>query len=193
MDGLHQIIPAILPKDEKDLEEKLEALPSEITFFHMDVLDPPVGGDIWTEKNFRDFEVHLMVEEPEKLLTKWIERGAKRLSIHKISPELAKYREQAEIGFAVELDKPLEEVMPFFDFVDFIHLMSIDKIGEQGHPLNEKIFDRIKLLREKYPRMPISIDGGVSIHNYRKLLELGADRLIVGAHFEDLWNSLKKS
>src|SRR3989338_11309712 len=99
---MHEIIPAILPKDEKDLEKKLEALPADITFFHMDVLE----DDIWTEKNFRDFEVHLMVENPERILSTWIERGAKRLSIHKISPELAKYRDGAEIGFAVELDQP---------------------------------------------------------------------------------------
>jgi len=186
---MHEIIPAILPKDTEDLEAKLRALPGSITLFHMDVLEE----DIWTDKNTRDFEVHLMVGDPESIMERWIERGAKRISIHTPSAKLAEYRGEAEIGYAIELDKPLEEYMPFFDFVDFIHLMSIDEIGEQGHPFDEKVFDRIKILQEKYPNLPISVDGGVSLKNYEKLIELGADRLIVGAHFQELWNSLTKS
>ncbi len=186
---MHEIIPAILPKSEEDLKEKLASLPAEITFFHMDVLEE----DIWTEGVSRDFEVHLMVEEPEKIMAKWIKRGAKRLSIHTVGVSLAQYREKAEIGLAVELDKPLDGVFPFLDFVDFVHVMSIDEIGEQGHALDEKVFDRIKILQEKYPKLPIAVDGGVNVKNYQKLLDLGADRLVVGSAFLELWNSLKKN
>lgn len=185
---MHEIIPAVLPHTVEELERGLEELPGSITFFHMDVLE----DDIWTDKNTRDFEVHLMVEDPDKILPTWIERGAKRVSIHKPSAALTQYRDKAEIGYAVEIDKPLEEFMPFFDFVDFIHLMSIDEIGKQGEPLDEKIFERIRLLQDKFPDKPISIDGGVSLENYQKLLDAGADRLIVGSHFKELWNSLTK-
>ncbi len=184
---MHEIIPAVLPHSIEELEEQLTALPAEITFFHMDVLEE----DIWTNSNTRDFEVHLMVENPEEIMGKWIERGAKRLSVHTAGASLAQYREKAEIGLAVELDKPLEEVLPFLDFVDFVHVMSIDEIGAQGHTLDEKVFDRIKILQEKYPNLPIAVDGGVTLNNYQKLLDLGADRLIVGAHFKKLWESLK--
>lgn len=183
---MHEIIPAILPHTTEELEKSLSELPNSITFFHMDVLEE----DIWTDKNTRDFEVHLMVQNPEQVLPVWIERGAKRISIHKPSAVLAQYRDRAEIGYVVEIDKPLEEFMPFFDFVDFIHLMSIDDIGKQGEPLDEKIFGRIKILQEKFPDKPIAVDGGVNVNNYQKLLELGADRLIVGSHFKELWNSL---
>ena len=184
---MHEIIPAVLPKDEKDLEAKLAALPVSVTFFHMDVLEE----DIWTPTNTRDFEVHLMVEDPDAIIGKWIERGARRVSVHQPSAKLAEYRGKAEIGYAVELEKPLEDFLPFFDFVDFIHLMSIDEIGEQGHQFDEKVFDRIKKLQELYPDKPISVDGGVSVENYEKLLELGADRLIVGSHFKKLWDYLQ--
>jgi ribulose-phosphate 3-epimerase len=185
---MYEIIPAVLPHSVEELEKELTELPGSITFFHMDVLEE----DIWTDKNTRDFEVHLMVAEPERFMDRWIERGAKRISIHEPSGKLAEYRGKAEIGYAIELDRPLEEFMPFFDFVDFIHLMSIDEIGEQGHTLDEKVFDRIKVLQEKFPNMPISVDGGVTLSNYQKLLDLGADRLIVGSHFKELWSSLTK-
>jgi len=185
---MHEIIPAILPKGEKDLEEKIAALPPEITFIHYDVLEE----NIWVPIP-QDFEVHLMVEEPERLFSKWIERGAKRLSTHVVTPELAKFRGQAEIGLAVELDKPLSEVIPFVDFVDFIHLMSIEEIGAQGHPLDERIFARLAELQKQFPNVPIAVDGGVNKDNYQKLLDLGADRLIVGSGFKDLWQTLKTS
>lgn len=186
---MHEIIPAVLPHSIEELEAQLSALPPEITFFHMDVLEE----DFWTGSNTRDFEVHLMVEKPGRLFAKWIERGAKRISCHEITPELAEYRGKAEIGLAVALEKPLEEVLPFVDFIDFIHLMSIEEIGAQGHPLDERIFARLAEIQEKFPNTPISVDGGVNKNNYQKLLELGADRLIVGSGFPELWQSLKTS
>ena len=185
---MHEIIPAILPTSEKDLEEAIASLPPEITFIHLDVLE----DDIYIEFP-QDFEAHLMVEEPEKIMQKWIDRGAKRLSVHTAGISLAQFRDKAEIGLAVDLDKPLDQVTPFVDFVDFIHLMSIEKIGAQGHPLDERIFARIAEIQKQFPNVPISVDGGVNIRNYEKLLVLGADRLIVGSGFNELWNSLKKN
>jgi len=169
---MHEIIPAILPHSVEELEKSLAELPGSITFFHMDVLEE----DIWTDKNTRDFEVHLMVEDPDSIIERWIKRGAKRVSIHKPSAALVQYRDRAEIGYAV----------------DFIHLMSIDDIGKQGEPLDDKIFGRVKLLQEKFPDKPISVDGGVNLNNYQKLLDAGTDRLVVGSHFKEIWNSLTK-
>ena len=183
---MHEIIPAILPKGEDDLKTKIAALPPEITFIHFDVLEE----DIWSPIP-QDFEVHLMVKDPEAIMGRWMERGAKRISCHIVTPKLAEYRGKAEIGLAVEIEKPLEEVLPFVDFIDYIHLMSIDEIGEQGHPLDERIFARLGELQAKFPNVPIAVDGGVNKNNYQKLLELGADRLIVGSGFPELWHSLK--
>lgn len=186
---MHEIIPAVLPHSVEELEDQIAKLPPETTFFHMDVLE----DDIWTGSGGRDFEVHLMVEEPEKIMDRWIERGAKRISVHEVTPKLAEYRSKAEIGLAVALEKPLDEVLPFVDFIDFIHLMSIEEIGAQGHPLDERIFARLSEMQEKFPNVPISVDGGVNVNNYQKLLELGADRLIVGSGFKELWQALKTS
>jgi ribulose-phosphate 3-epimerase len=183
---MHQIIPAVLVKSIEELEEKTKALPPEITFIHLDVLEE----DIYSSFP-QDFEVHLMVKDPESIMQRWIDRGAKRISTHMVTPKLAEFRGQAEIGLAINLDTPLEEVLPLLDFVDFIHLMSIDEIGAQGHPLDERIFKRLAEVQEKFPNTPISVDGGITKDNYLELLKLGADRLIVGAHFPELWEALK--
>lgn len=184
---MSEIIPAILPKDAEDLAAKVAALPLEIPFIHLDVLEE----DIWTEIN-KDFEAHLMVASPDKIVERWVKRGAKRIIIHKLEKEIGKFRGQVEIGLGVELDVPLEEVFSLIPKIDFIHLMSIDAIGTQGDDFEPRIFDRIKLVKEKFPQMAISIDGGINTNNYQALQDAGADRLIVGSGFEDLWKLLTK-
>ncbi|MEK7176045.1 MAG: hypothetical protein AAB695_01580 [Patescibacteria group bacterium] len=185
---MNEIIPAILPKDIQDLADKAAQLPLEIPFIHLDVLEE----DIWAQIN-KSFEAHLMVESPEKIAGKWLERGAKRIIVHKVDDSIIKCRDKAEVGLGVEIDRPLEEFFPFLGFVDFIHLMSIEEIGEQRHPFDERIFDRIKEVKEKFPQLPISVDGGINLENYKKLQEVGVNRLIVGSHFKEIWNSLTKS
>ncbi len=174
---MNEIIPAILPENINDLKEKISALPTEITFIHLDVLEE----DIWTPID-RDFEAHLMVEEPEKIIERWVSRGAKRIIAHKFINTRG-----AEFGLAFEMKDPIENA----EKVDFVHLMSIDEIGEQGHAFDLKVFDRIREVRERFPKVKISVDGGISAENYQELIEAGADRLIVGSHFKDLWSRTK--
>lgn len=183
---MNEIIPAILPVDEKDLVKKVGELPLEIPFIHFDVIE---GEEIWAPMD-KDFEVHLMVDNPGSIASKWVERGAKRIIVHEVDSALSSCRENAEVGIAIEVDKSLDEFAPFFDFVDFIHLMSIKEIGHQGHPFDERVFAHIKEAKEKYPHLPVSVDGGITLENYKKLQEAGADRLVVGSHFKEIWNSL---
>ncbi len=182
---MSEIIPAILPKSVEDFIAKVMSLPAAIRFFHMDALEE----DIWAPVD-RDFEVHLMVEEPERIVDRWLERGAKRMIVHKVDKALTRARDKAEIGLGVEIDRSLDEFAPFLGYVDFVHLMSIKEIGHQGHPFDARVFDRIKEVKERFPELPISVDGGISLDNYESLQEAGAARLVVGSHFQEIWDSL---
>src|SRR3990167_2301539 len=99
---------------------------------------------------------------------------------------------EKDIYTGIEFNVPLEEMLPSIAKVDFIHLMSITQMGEQGHPFESGIFDRIKKVREKFPQVEISVDGGINTDNYQKLLDLGVNKLVVGSGFKKLWNSLTK-
>lgn len=187
MNPIDKIIPAILPKSVEEAAEKIAALPVEAKIFHYDVLEE----DIWSEPG-RDFEAHLMVKDPEAIAWVWADRGAKRLIVHSLGEWSDKLRGKVEIGLGVEMHVPLEEVFALAPQADFIQLMSIVEIGAQGHPLDERIFDRIKAVREKFPEVTISVDGGINTSNYRALLDAGADRLVVGSAFKELWAEIKK-
>ena len=67
--------------------------------------------------------------------------------------------------------------------------MGNDKIGMSGVTLDEKVYDRIKLLREKYLDLPIEVDIGVNEQTAPLLVEAGATKLITGSV---LFNSIDK-
>ncbi len=184
---MSEIIPAILATSVPDLDSKLAQIPKEIEFVHIDVLE----NDVWKDIG-RNFETHLMVAEPEKIIGRWVDRGAKRIIVHESSPEILEYRGKVEIGLEIEMREFLVKELEQAPFVDFIHIMSIDEIGEQGHPFNQKVFDRIRQVKEKFPLAVISVDGGINTTNYQALKDAGADRLVVGSGFKDLWNLLTK-
>lgn len=188
---MNDIIPAILATSTSDLIAKIFQLPNEVEYVHIDVLEE----DIWVPID-RDFEAHLMVKEPEKIISKWIERGAKRIIVHSLGSSLGNLVSklpEVEIGLGVEVHTPLENIFPLLPQVNFIHLMSIDALGTQGDNFEPIIFDRIKEVKKNFPQIPISIDGGINTTNFQALRDTGADRLVVGSGFKDLWNSLTKN
>lgn len=185
---MSEIIPAILAKDVSDLEQKISELPEEIEIIHLDMLEE----DIWVELK-HNFEVHLMLADPGTVCHKWLNRGAKRLIVHKLDDKILAEKGAVEIGLGVKFEIPIEETFHIIPQVDFLHLMSIDNLGTQGDNFEPRTFDKIKKVREKFPQILISVDGGIDISNYRELERSGVDRLIVGSHFKDLWKSLTKN
>ncbi len=138
-----------------------------------------------------------MLKDPEAKCEEWIRAGVERLIVHIEAFEteellktfLEKLRGQfgdadhlkIDIGLGVNLETPISQVLPNVSGCDFIHLMSIAELGEQGHPFEEGIFDKIKELRLAYPDVVISVDGGVNAENALRLIEAGVDRLVVGS------------
>ena len=171
-----EIIPAVLLKNSEELEKTLETLSDVNPYIHLDVLEK----DIWVEME-NEFEVHLMVENPEVIIDRWVDRGAKRIIVHKLDEDILMHRGIVEIGLGVKLDEPLGEIFPLVQQVDFLNLMSISEIGEQGHPFDERIFARIKEIKQMFPEIVIVVDGGINLENSENLLEIGVDRLVVGS------------
>ncbi len=182
-----KIIPAILPTDIEDFKQKLSDIPEEIELLHLDILDKDIA--LATDKSL---EVHIMADDPRELAKSWTKRGIERIIVHFLSEEILALKENIEIGLGVEMQVPIENIFPLVDKVDFIQLMSIEKIGGQGHPFESEVFDRIKKVREKFPTIPISVDGGVNIENIKALEDAGVDRVVVGSGFKELWSSQKK-
>jgi len=169
-----------------------------------DALKPFVEGkEEFPFSNDISHEVDLMVANPEKEVFRWMCVGTKRLIFHIESVDNIACKEliatvgsnnsydivgddrsfvqRVELGVALNIETPNKNIEAVLPNVDFIQCMGIAKIGYQGQPFDERAIQKIKDLREVYPDVIISVDGGVNLETAPKLIEAGANRLVSGS------------
>ena len=210
------IIPAILTDSSDTLKEQLQKVAGLTDRVQIDVVDgqfasPPTWpyseqhtlkeDELLSYGPFQ-YEVDLMVQNPMEVAPLWVEAGANRLTIHsesiddfslvnKTLREQLGYEkgfapELLSIGLALQMDTNLHSVEEHLAAIDYVQFMGIAKVGVQGQPFDERVYERIEHFRKHYPQVPIQVDGGVSLESAPKLLSLGVSRLVVGSR---LWGS----
>ncbi|MEK7609503.1 MAG: hypothetical protein AAB470_00065 [Patescibacteria group bacterium] len=206
-----EIIPAILPKDFSELEEKIGLVQDYVKTVQIDVCDGQFTPQAsWPYKKHDDsfekiqkeenglpgwktlnFEIDLMANKPEEKVDGWVRAGATRIILHvesrgDVGQAIKILKDRAEIGLALNIDTPISEIgNPKFAIdegsIQFIQLMGIDRIGFQGQAFDSKVIEKIKEIKKMYPQFSVSVDGGVSLENAVQLIDAGADRLVVGS------------
>ena len=132
-----------------------------------------------------------MVEKPEEELKQWMS-FADRVLVHAEATDyLADIIESFDgapikLGVVLKVGTPLDILDEFVGKIEYVQLMSIDTLGYYGGKFDEKIYERIVKVRSMYPEMIIGVDGGVTLTNASKLIEAGANNLVVGSA---IWDS----
>ncbi len=211
-----EIIPAILPEDFAEVEEKISLIKDFVKTVQIDVCDGQfTPSATWPYKKHDDsfdkivreeeglpgweklnFEIDLMANKPETLVDEWVSAGATRIIIHveatgDISAAVDELAGRVEVALALNIDTPISVIESFKEKIQGIQLMGIDQIGFQGQEFDTKVIDKVKEVRSAYPDMPISIDGGVSLENAKQLISAGATRLVVGSAIFNAGNYLE--
>lgn len=144
-----------------------------------------------------DFELDLMVSGAIENFDIYTKLGPKRIIFHLEAMEDINsfknflegidfyIRDLIQIGIAIENKTEIEKLFPLINHVDFIQCMGIEHIGFQKQKFDEGVIEKIKSLREKFPDLVISVDGGVNLNTAKILIEAGANRLIVGSAIFD--------
>ena len=201
-----EIIPAIMPRDYEDLDEKVNLFVGVVPMVQLDIMDGKfVPACTWPypkDAHFDaialeeegmprwediDFEVDLMVSNPEDVVEKWVRAGVNRIIVHVESmKDFEKIRGIVpggliELGLAINTTTPVSSIDQYLPRVDFVQCMGIARIGFQGESFDERVFEQIKALRSAYPDLPISIDGSVNVDTAKRLVDAGATRLVSGS------------
>jgi ribulose-phosphate 3-epimerase len=202
-----EIIPAILPRDFAEIEEKVELVKGLCPLVQIDICDGKfVTSTTWPYKkpdeNFErilhedrgmpawenmNYEFDLMIDNPtDDDARKWLSAGAERIVLHlesskDLNPVIAVLTGLVEIGIAISVKTDIKEIARYSDKIQFIQCMGIRKIGYQGQNFDPGTVERVKELRIMYPNLKIQIDGGVSMENASLLKHAGADRLVEGS------------
>ncbi len=188
-----QIIPAIIAKDFKDLQEKIEKVEPYVEWAQIDVMDGQfVDNNTWNNpvelKRLRtnlNLEIHLMLQEPEKIIDYWKSVGVKRLTVHfestnQLAKVINKIKEaDLEVGLAINPKTPIEVVDQFISQLDLVLIMSVEP-GYGGQEFLEGTLKKITSLRQKYSDINIEVDGGINMKTASLVINAGANLLVSG-------------
>lgn len=213
-----EIIPAIMPYGMLDLREKCQRVVNYFSLVQIDVMDGVfVPGTTWPYLEGRaafdriirgeeempywdtlNYEIDLMIANPERDMSNWAAAGASRLIVHIEStdtlPDIiahfgrrARARQDApaltgpELVLALNIGTDIAALEPYIDAIDAVQCMGIAEIGAQGNPFDARVLSTIVALRTHHPDIIISVDGGVTYDSAPQLIRAGANRLVSGS------------
>ena len=195
--------PSLLSADCGNLAETLKHLEAAgVKWVHWDVMDgqfvPNITFGQHVIKGLRPasglfFDVHLMIERPERYLSEFRDAGADMLVAH-VEATVHLQRTLAEIrrlgmkaGAALNPATPLSSLDYVLDDVDMVLVMSVNP-GFGGQKFLPATLRKVAELRAKLNAAGradclIQVDGGVNLDNTGALVEAGADVLVSGSAF----------
>ncbi len=195
-----KISPSILSADFGRLGEQVaEASRSGADYIHVDIMDghfvpnltigPIIVSGIrpWTEL---PLDVHLMIEEPDRLIPDFAKAGANILTVH---PEACRHLHRviyqikdlgARAGISLNPGTPASALEPVIGDVDLVLVMTVNPgFGGQKyiHSVTSKIAKVRRMLDEAGSGAELEVDGGINAETASKAVEAGARVLVAGS------------
>jgi ribulose-phosphate 3-epimerase len=195
-----QIVPSILAADFARLAEQIESVErGGAAMLHLDVMDghfvpnftmgPPVVASIRKVTRAR-LDVHLMIDDPDYYAPIFIQAGADQVSVHQeVCPNLDRtlrmiQSEGALAGVVLNPATPVAMLEDVLDLADYVLIMSVNP-GFGGQHFIPRSLEKVRQLdrqrRERGLRLPIEIDGGITLENVQEVVRAGCDWIVTGS------------
>ncbi len=197
---MQKIAPSILSADGSRLGEEIAAVEAAgADMLHIDVMDghfvpnltigPALVASL--RKTTRiPFDVHLMIENPERYVDDFAKAGSDWISVHveatvHLHRLVSMIREKGvRAGVSLNPATPLSLVEPILPEIDLLLVMTVNP-GFGGQKFIEGMLPKIAqaktMIREIAPEVLLEVDGGVTLKNIRSIADAGADILVAGS------------
>jgi ribulose-phosphate 3-epimerase len=133
-------------------------------------------------------DVHLMIQNPEKLIDAFVKAGSDMITVHIETVSEAAIREQSiklkskGVKFGVSLNPatPLYRIEGVLKYVDFVLVMTVNP-GFAGQEFIVSVLPKIRKLRLMFEG-DISVDGGINEKTAKVAVASGASILVAGSY-----------
>lgn len=198
------IAPSLLAADRSRLvEETLLALENGADWLHFDVMDKIfVPNDALKVEELASLrkatdaflDVHLMIVEPLKYVSSFIDAGASLITFHEevlndysefeMLVKMLKER-NVKVGLSIKPLTPVEVLSPYLKDLDLVLVMGVEP-GKGGQKFIDSALDKIAYLRKIIDKNGydclIEIDGGITNETGKLCKEAGVDVLVAGSY-----------
>ena len=191
------VAPSLLAADFSDLKNEIDKVEKAgAEYLHLDVMDgafvpnisfgAPVISAIRKHSNLI-FDVHLMIENPDRFIKDFVEAGADIITVH---AEATKHLNRTlqliksygkKVGISLNPSTPVEMIKYELKNIDMILIMTVNP-GFGGQVFIENMTDKIKELRTLDKNIDIEVDGGINAETGKKVKEAGANILVAGSY-----------
>jgi len=193
------ISPSILSADFSDLKTDIKKVEPYVKWLHIDVMDghfvPNISIGIPVVKSIRKItnlflDTHLMIENPEKYVEKFIMAGSDLITIHyeatlNKTPDVINQikKSGAKAGLSIKPNTKVSDIKEYIDLVDLVLIMTVEP-GFGGQKFIENCAYKIKEVKEKSTNkdLIIQVDGGINDKTATICKNFGANSLVAGSY-----------
>ena len=169
-----------------------------VTWLHLDQMDGHFVPNISFGPDFVAamrkatglfLDVHLMLSHPMRYIDAYADAGADLIVVHaeaEDDPQAALRAIAArgiKAGICIKPGTPPEAIRPLLPLCDLVLVMTVEP-GFGGQSLMEDCVAKLPVLKEMIAKTSrdilLEVDGGVKLGNARRVIEAGADVLVIG-------------
>ena len=208
-----KIAPSILSADFNLLQEQLKIVEDNgADWIHVDVMDGQFVPNMtfgpkivkWVKQlTSLPLDVHLMVDEPDRLIPDFVKAGADRLTVHieaikHIHRTLSLIKDHGiNAGITLNPGTSAAAIEACIAEVDLVLVMSVNP-GFGGQAFIESSIPKIKKIAEMIqsinPGVYLEVDGGIDVNTAPRVVDAGANVLVAGSaifNAEDIKESIQ--
>ncbi|WAA13649.1 ribulose-phosphate 3-epimerase [Fervidibacillus halotolerans] len=195
-----KIAPSILSADFSKLAQEVKDVEQGgADYIHIDVMDGhfvpnitmgPIVVEAIRPVTSLPFDVHLMIENPDRYIDDFINAGADIISVHAeacihLHRTIHRIKTRGlKAGVVLNPATPVEWIIEILPDVDLVLLMTVNP-GFGGQKFIPNVLKKIRhvheLRKENGWNFEIEVDGGINEETAKFCVEAGADVLVAGS------------
>ena len=193
-----KVAPSVLSADFSCLDREIKKVElAGADMLHIDIMDGhfvpnitigPVVVSHIRKVTKLPLDVHLMIENPEKLIDSFVRAGSDMITLHietitklKLKRQKAKLSAKGvKLGISLNPATPLSKIKDVLGLVDFVLVMSVNP-GFSGQAFISGVLPKIRQLRSIF-KGDIAVDGGINDKTAKQVIKAGANILAAGSY-----------